>query len=162
MDGVGLGIVLVKGIPVSRLTRSEVKIFYWGLGLHLGVPGMQSSKNDLIGDIVNEFYGKQQPELGNDNDHTADISPSGRRRATRRHGSVRQFRTNEHIPFHCDLADVVGLLCLQTALPGGGGGASRIASSVTIYNRLLTSRPDLVPLMYDLTPLDTRGEGSFN
>src|SRR2546428_638501 len=55
---------------------------------------------------------------------------------------VRRYQTAGNIAYHCDLADAVGLLCLRTARTGG---ASRIVSSVSVYNELLRRRPDLVP-----------------
>ncbi|MCP5058609.1 MAG: TauD/TfdA family dioxygenase [bacterium] len=63
---------------------------------------------------------------------------------------VRRYRTAGDIAFHCD---AVGLLCLRTARRGG---ASRIASSVTVYNELLSRRPDLVPRLYEPFALDIR------
>jgi hypothetical protein len=71
-------------------------------------------------------------------------------------GSVRQYRTTEFIDFHCDLADVVGLLCLKAA---ARGGQSMIASSVSVYNELLRRRPDLIDRLYRPLRMDTKGEG---
>jgi hypothetical protein len=68
---------------------------------------------------------------------------------------VRKYRTATHIAYHCDLADVVGLLCLRTAK---SGGASRIASSVAVYDELARQRPDLVQRLYEPFLLDTRDE----
>ena len=49
--------------------------------------------------------------------------------------------TNAEMRFHTDACDYVGLLCLQTAM---SGGASRIASSVTVYNTMHERKPELV------------------
>jgi hypothetical protein len=46
--------------------------------------------------------------------------------------------------FHADACDYVGLLCLQASRRGG---ASRVASSVTVYNRILERRPDLAEVL---------------
>src|SRR5439155_26681195 len=46
--------------------------------------------------------------------------------------------------FHTDACDYVGLLCLH---PSKRGGESRIASSVTVYNRMLERRRDLVKVL---------------
>jgi hypothetical protein len=70
---------------------------------------------------------------------------------------VRRYRTRGDIAYHCDLADVVGLLCLRTAR---SGGASRIVSSVSVYNELLRRRPDLMDRLYEPFNLDTRDEGN--
>jgi hypothetical protein len=69
--------------------------------------------------------------------------------------NIRRYRTAGDIAFHCDLADAVGLLCLRTPI---AGGASRIASSVAIYNELLARRPDLVERLYEPFLLDSRDE----
>ena len=69
---------------------------------------------------------------------------------------VRHYRTRVNINFHCDAADVVGLLCLTKAKHGG---QSRIVSSVSVYNELLGRRPDLVDRLYEPFMMDTKGEG---
>ena len=68
---------------------------------------------------------------------------------------MRRYRTRGDIRFHCDLADVVGLLCLRTAR---SGGASRITSSVSIYNAILARRPELAERLYEPFRLDSRDE----
>lgn len=71
---------------------------------------------------------------------------------------VRLYRTNKAIAVHCDAADVVGLLCLQ---PARQGGLSRLSSSVTVFNQLLETRPDLVPRLFSPLYFDTKGEGGL-
>jgi hypothetical protein len=53
---------------------------------------------------------------------------------------TRGYMTRAEMRFQSDACDYVGLLCLQ---PAKSGGASRVASSVTVYNRMLERRPDL-------------------
>jgi hypothetical protein len=55
--------------------------------------------------------------------------------------NTRGYMTSAEMRFHTDACDYVGLLCLQTSK---SGGASRVASSVTVYNCMLARRPDLV------------------
>ncbi|MFQ5555172.1 MAG: TauD/TfdA family dioxygenase [Acidimicrobiia bacterium] len=50
---------------------------------------------------------------------------------------------------------IVGLLCLQTAK---SGGQSKIASSVTVYNEMMATRPDLVAVMEKPFTTDRKGE----
>ncbi len=57
----------------------------------------------------------------------------------------RGYRSREHLRFHTDRCDVVGLLCVRTAK---SGGASRIVSSVAIHNEILKRRPDLLAQLY--------------
>jgi len=129
----GRGFQVLRGLPVTRLSEEESSLLFWGIGLHMGTPGAQNSKGDLLGHVRDEFRGKGQPD-----------------------SKVRQYRTNEMIDFHCDAADVVGLLCLAQ---GAEGGASRLVSSTTVYNKLLEKDPALVPLLYSSQYLDVRGEG---
>jgi hypothetical protein len=58
--------------------------------------------------------------------------------------NTRGYLTKAEMNFHSDSCDYVGLLCLKTAK---SGGASRIASSSTIYNALLERRPDLAQVL---------------
>jgi hypothetical protein len=71
--------------------------------------------------------------------------------------NLRKYRTSDKLDYHVDGSDVVGLLCLKTA-KGGEGGVSRIVSTVAVYNRLLQTHPDLIPLLYSPTPQDMRGD----
>jgi hypothetical protein len=130
----GRGLQVVSGVPVEAWSAEEASIFFWGFGQHLGRPGAQNRKGDLLG-------------------HVRDTG------ADRNDRYVRQYLTTQNIPFHCDAADMVGLLCLRAAK---SGGYSRIASSVSIYNELLERRPDLAPRLFEPFMLDTRDESEAN
>jgi hypothetical protein len=69
--------------------------------------------------------------------------------------TVRLYRTPHNINFHCDAADVVGLLCLQ---PARQGGLSRIASSGTLFNDCLAADPEAALRGFEAFRLDGRGE----
>ena len=90
---VGRGFVVVSGLPVSEWGEERSARAFWAIGHHLGVPGAQNPQNELIGHVKD--YGEQAN------------SPE-----------VRLYRPTSNIDFHCDAADVVGLLCLQTARKG--------------------------------------------
>jgi hypothetical protein len=126
----GRGFQLVSGVPVECWSRDEAERFFWCMGLHMGVPGAQNPKGELLG-------------------HVTDTGAS----ATDPH--VRLYQTASEIAFHCDAADVVGLLCVTAA---NSGGASRIASSVSVYNEVLRRRPELAPRLYEPFLLDVRNE----
>ncbi len=130
----GRGLQVVSGVPVHEWSVEESSVFFWGLGQHLGQPGAQNRKGDLLGHV---------------RDTGADKSDR----------YVRQYLTTQNIPFHCDAADMVGLLCLAKAK---SGGLSRIASSVSVYNDLLRRRPDLAPRLFQPFMLDTRDEAEAN
>jgi hypothetical protein len=125
----GRGFQVIRGVPVDRWSESDSELFFWCLGQHIGIPGAQNPERDLLG-------------------HVRDTGESP--------DEVRHYRTRVNINFHCDAADVVGLLCLQNAKRGG---KSRIASSVAVYNELLRQRPDLVDRLYEPFMMDTKGEG---
>ncbi len=125
----GRGFQVLRGVPVERWSESDSEIFFWCLGQHLGVPGAQNPQRELLG-------------------HVRDTGESP--------AEVRHYRTRVNINFHCDAADVVGLLCLKKAQRGG---TSRIVSSVAVYNELLRQRPDLVDRLYEPFMMDTKGEG---
>ena len=120
----------MRGLPVAALGRRGRALAYWGLGQHLGQPGAQNPQGELLGHVVDTGEDAANP-------------------------FVRRYRTAGDIAYHCDLADVVGLLCLR---PARRGGASRIVSSVAVYNELLRRRPDLVERLYEPFCLDTRDE----
>lgn len=127
----GRGFVLVSGAPVEAWSVEESEVFFWGLGLHLGVPGAQNPQGDLLGHV--------RDQRAPDDDVT-----------------IRAYRTRKEIAFHCDAADAVGLLCLRAA---ARGGRSRIASSVGIFNELLRRAPELTDRLFEPFHLDTKSEG---
>jgi hypothetical protein len=128
----GRGFQAIAGVPVTRWTEDEAGVFFWCFGLHLGRPGAQNAAGDLLGHVIDMGEEASDPY-------------------------VRRYRTAGNIAYHCDAADVVGLLCLRKARRGG---LSRIASSVTVYNELLRRRPDLAPRLYEPFLLDVRNEDS--
>ena len=114
----GRGIVLLQNFPID-LDREAIAIAYLGLGSHLGRHISQNKQGHILGHVK---------DLGGD---YADPNTRG-------------YLTRAEMRFHTDPCDYVGLLCLQTAM---SGGASRIASSVAVYNRMLERRPDLVKVL---------------
>jgi hypothetical protein len=126
----GRGFVVVSGFPVDRWGEARSALAYWALGHHLGTPGAQNPDGELLGHVKD--YGEQTD------------SPN-----------VRLYRTAGNIRFHCDVADVVGLLCLHNAR---SGGQSRIASSVAIWNALFEKDPDRAHLLFEPFAHDLRGE----
>lgn len=126
----GRGFLLLRGLPVERWGDDDSALAFWGIGQHLGRPGAQNPQGDLLGHVVDTGEDAANP-------------------------FVRRYRTAGDIAFHCDLADVVGLLCLRSA---SRGGASRLVSSVSVYNELLRRRPDLIERLYEPFLLDNRDE----
>ncbi|MEZ4217054.1 MAG: TauD/TfdA family dioxygenase [Myxococcota bacterium] len=126
----GRGFVLLRGLPVERWGDELAGLAFFGMGLHLGTPGAQNPQGDVLGHVTDTGDDARDP-------------------------FVRRYRTSGDIAFHCDLADVVGLLCLRAS---PAGGASRIASSVAVHDEILARRPDLLARLYEPFALDSRGE----
>jgi hypothetical protein len=84
----GMGIALVRGIPVQRYDRSQLDILYAGIASHLGHTRSQSREGELIGVVTDT--GKRLGDKGS-----------------------RGTKTKDPIPFHTDRTDIVGLFCLK-------------------------------------------------
>jgi hypothetical protein len=116
----GRGLQMYRGFPVRDYTKQQLRIIYWGLALHLGVPLTQSRHGDVIGDVrqlgtgLHEFAG-------------------------------RAYTSNEELHFHCDPCDVVGLFCLRVAKRGG---LTKAVSLVAIHNEMARTAPDLLDELY--------------
>lgn len=115
----GRGIVMLQHFPVERFDREETAIAYIGLGAHLGQTMSQNKQGHVLGHVK---------DIGGD---YADPHTRG-------------YMTRAEMRFHADACDYVGLLCLQTSR---SGGASQVASSVTVYNRIIARRPDLAKVL---------------
>jgi len=126
----GRGFAVVRGLPVTRWGERKSAYAFWLIGHYLGVPGEQNPQGELLGHVRDYDEYKDNP-------------------------NVRRYRTAGNIDFHCDPADVVGLLCLQKAK---SGGQSRIASSVAVVNALLEENPALVAPLFSTTAFDRRDE----
>uniref|UniRef100_A0A7S1TN70 TauD/TfdA-like domain-containing protein n=1 Tax=Phaeomonas parva TaxID=124430 RepID=A0A7S1TN70_9STRA len=128
----GLGFFVLRGLPVGEWSTAQQELAYWGLGLHLGLPGAQNNEGDLLG-------------------HVRDIGGDA--------STERQYKTRAEVLFHCDAADAVGLLMVQAAKDGG---TSRLVSSASVFNRLLRDAPDVAPRLFRPLPMDTRGGGGVD
>ncbi len=124
----GRGFVVLRGLPVQQWGEDFTSFVYWGMAQHLGLPGIQNPQGEKLG-------------------HVRDYAEGP--------GMQRLYRTTANIGFHCDGAQAVGLLCLNTAK---SGGQSRIASSVTVFNELVQSNPQLAARLFEPVYMDRRNE----
>ncbi len=115
----GRGLAVLRGLPVAEWGRRRAAIAYFGIGLHIGEPISQNAAGHILGHVKD--YGKSYDDP-----------------------MARGYQTSAEMGFHADHADYVGLLCLHTSK---SGGASMVASSVTLYNRMLAVRPDLAEVL---------------
>ena len=117
----GLGSKLLRGFPTEDFSKDDLRLIYWGIGLHVGCAVSQSKRNDFLGDVRDLGTGLDGPKF-------------------------RGYTSNGELTYHVDAADVTGLFCLRAAKEGG---LSRIVSSVAIHNEILQSRPDLLEALYE-------------
>jgi hypothetical protein len=116
----GRGFVLIRGLPVEKMSEAEAAGVYWLLGQQLGSPVPQNFVGELLTDIRDTGADPDDP-------------------------STRLYKTRAEQDFHTDGADIIGLLCLKTSK---SGGQSRIVSSVAVYNEVLRRKPELAPLLF--------------
>ncbi len=116
----GRGLAVIRGFPALNYAKEELRKVYWGLGKHFGTAVSQSSKGDLLGDVM---------DFGQDPN-----SSSGR-----------GYMSRQTLGFHSDTSDVVCLMVLRAAK---SGGLSLICSSLAIRNEIACTRPDLLEVLY--------------
>lgn len=127
----GRGFAVIRGLPVERYSLKVAAAIYYGIGRHMGSLRSQNAEGHVLGHIC---------DVGHD--HRANAEQRG-------------YRAPGPLSFHTDSVDIVGLMCLRPAMTGG---ASRLVSSVTVYNEILRRRPDLLSPLFDPVYRDRRGE----
>ena len=126
----GRGFVLLRGLPVERMSLREAATAYFGIGAWLGSARSQNAMGHVLGHVQDLGLSSSDP-------------------------NVRIYQTNERQTYHTDSCDVVGLFCLRTARRGG---LSTLVSSSTIFNEMRRRRPDLLRLLLQPVATDRRGE----
>lgn len=116
----GRGLFLLRGFPVNRYSKDDLRYMYVGFCKHLGVAMPQSSGGDYLGDVRN---------------FNVDVNSA----------SGRAYTSRQRLTFHSDQADVVGLLVLRTAK---AGGLSKLASALAIRNEIARTRPELLRVLH--------------
>ena len=127
----GRGVVLMRGFPVERYNTDELRRLYWGMGAHMGTAESQNIDGELMQDISDRGF-----------DYTK----------TEHRGSM----TAAKLRPHCDITDVVGLLCVRTAKEGG---KSTLCSSSTVYNEVFDKHPEYLPVIHSGFRFDLDGKG---
>ncbi len=126
----GVGVTVLRGLPISEYTQEFAAAIFCGIGTHIGSARSQNADGHILGHVR---------DIGVDpNDPNSRI-----------------YQTSERQTFHTDSADVVGLMCIREAK---SGGKSLLVSAESIYNRLRVENPDLLPLLFDPISTDRRGE----
>ncbi len=125
----GYGFVVIKGLDVSVYNEQDLTGIYYILGLYLGIPVIQNKERQLLGYVEN---------VGDANDK-----------------QTRVYQTNENLPFHADLSDVVGLLSIRKAMQGG---ESSLVSFSAVYNTILEEYPEYLAYYYHPAYLNHLGK----
>ncbi len=126
----GVGVEVLRGLPIGNYSQELAATIFCGIGAHLGSARSQNAQGHILGHVRNTGASSKDP-------------------------NTRIYQTSERQSFHTDSADVVGLLCLQDAQEGG---ESLLVSAVSIYNRMLEERPDLLARLFEPLATDRRGE----
>ncbi|MEH6359458.1 MAG: TauD/TfdA family dioxygenase [Amylibacter sp.] len=125
-----VGVEVFRGLPTETYTQEFMATVFCGIGAHLGSARSQNAQGHILG-------------------HVRDIG------ADATDPNSRIYQTSERQTFHTDSADVVCLLCIRGAQEGG---KSLLVSAMSIYNKMLTERPELLPYLFDPIATDRRGE----
>ena len=136
----GSGMVLLRGLPVSRYSEDELRCLWFGLGVNLGTPVFQNNRGELMRAIRDEAAGAGA-DLGSKYGEVKGAGKDGGAFLS----SYARTLSNGPLRFHTDRCDVVGLLCVRQAATGG---TSTLASSPAVHNAMLERRPDLAASLY--------------
>lgn len=124
------GFAYLRGLPVRKYDRETLTRIYWGLSLHVGDPVAQNRNGHLLGHVI---------DIGTP---VTDVNK-------------RLTQTSAELQFHSDACDVVGLVCINTAMEGG---KSALVSAASIHDEMYRRRPDLCHALYHPLTVDRRGE----
>lgn len=114
--GVGRGFAILRGLPVAELSEAVASRVYWGIGLRLGEPVSQNLAGEFLCHV------RRDPGV-----------------------LYRGFASDVELHPHCDLTEILGLMCLVRAR---SGGESSILSLAAIHDALADERPDLLDELY--------------
>ena len=126
----GVGVEVLRGLPIEDYDELFAATIFCGIGTHLGSARSQNSAGDILGHVRN---------MG----------------ASSKDVNSRIYQTAERQSFHTDSADVVGLLCIKAAKEGG---QSLLVSALSLFNRMRDEQPDLLRRLFDPIATDRRGE----
>src|SRR6202043_1246613 len=108
----GIGMALIRGLPVDRKDCDFLARILWGLGTHIGIALPQSSKGDVIGHVK---------DFGGDSGLP----------------TTRGYESRIALPFHTDRCDITMLMCVR---PACSGGDSSVVSGLAVHNLMLARR----------------------
>jgi alpha-ketoglutarate-dependent taurine dioxygenase len=130
----GRGFVILDGMPIERVSRTEAQAMYWVVGQLLGTPMAQNVQGTLLYDV---------------RDTGQDVAYGARFSVTSAESS---FHTDNS--FGESVLDYVGLVCLSAAR---SGGLSQIVSGYAAFEELSQGDPDILEVLSRPFRVDRRG-----
>lgn len=115
----GYGFIVLRGLPIDGVTLDEFMAAVWGVGTHFGHPLSQNAQGELIGHVID---------------------------ATSQEATPRMFRSNLELRLHSDITAMISLACWHKSQ---SGGASYLASGVTIHDEIQRRAPHLLAPLYN-------------
>ncbi len=114
----GRGFVLLRGLPVDGLAAEEFIAAAWGVGTYFGEPLSQNAQGELIGHVID---------------------------ASKEDTTPRMYRSNLELRLHNDITAMLSLACWHKSQ---SGGATILASAVTIHDEIKRRAPHLLEPLY--------------
>ena len=114
----GRGFALLRGLPLDGLSLEEFVAAVWGVGIHFGHALSQNAQGELIGHVID---------------------------ATAEDATPRMYRSNLELRLHTDVTAMIALACWHKS---AAGGASFLASAVTIHDEIRRRAPHLLEPLY--------------
>lgn len=115
----GHGFVLLRGLPIDGLTVEEFIAAVWAVGTGFGHALSQNAEGERIGHVID---------------------------ATQQEATPRMFRSNLELRLHTDVTAMISLACWHKSQ---SGGASFLASAVTIHDEIKRRAPHLLAPLYN-------------
>lgn len=127
----GIGLRILRGIPVANLALEESELLFAGISAHIGKMINQDTRGTLIGHVSDQGASYENIE-------------------------VRGYTTSAQLTPHCDSGDLLGLLCIR---PAKEGGLNNFSCAMAVYNEILASHPEYMLLLYRGFYYNIRGNG---
>lgn len=113
----GRGFLMLRGLNRQAYSDDDMTRIYFGLGSYLGKPMTQSYLGDILGHVMD----------------VSDYEPKSR-----------GYRKGGGQLMHTDSCDIIGLMCLKSAI---SGGESRISSALAVHNTMAREYPQLLEIL---------------
>lgn len=115
----GVGLALLRGLPVDAWGEELSRAAFLALARGLGTPVSQDAGGAVVFDVRDEGFAPDDPR---------HRGPSSRKA----------------LRFHSDRCDVIAFLCLR---PARSGGENQVVSSVRLFEEVRARRPDLLEVL---------------